>query len=209
MYGWLRAFLTERFIRTQIKATLSGTQPLMEGLPQGSVLRCTLFLIFKNIGEAIRIPTRLSYADADIDKATVAINRDLTSFKMRLTRVKRVKLRTPPSLSATRCCRRIWIFVSGLKRDDRPRYLGVSLNPRLCLRRYIENLASSVQEPTAILQKLAGTNRGATPRSLISISMFASFIRVVLAYVNPVLNLASRTSVEKLDRIKNLHWDSY
>ncbi|GFN95950.1 reverse transcriptase-like protein [Plakobranchus ocellatus] len=52
-----------------------------------------------------------------------------------------------------------------------------------------------------ILQKLAGTNWGATPQSLRTI--YVSFIRPVLEYANPVLNLASRTSLEKLDRVQN------
>ncbi|GFO44645.1 reverse transcriptase [Plakobranchus ocellatus] len=90
MYRWLKAFLTERFIRTRIKGTLSRTRPLADGLPQGSALSCTLFLIFMNkIGNAVHTPNRLSYADdlvlwqkdTDIDKATEAINRDLASLK--------------------------------------------------------------------------------------------------------------------------------
>ncbi|GFO13158.1 RNA-directed DNA polymerase from mobile element jockey-like [Plakobranchus ocellatus] len=90
MYRWLKAFLTERFIRTRIKGSLSRTRPLADGLPQGSALSCTLFLIFmNNIGNAIHTLNRLSYADdlilwqqdTDIDKATEAVNRDLASLK--------------------------------------------------------------------------------------------------------------------------------
>ncbi|GFO48819.1 non-ltr RNAse hi domain of reverse transcriptases [Plakobranchus ocellatus] len=88
-----------------------------------------------------------------------------------------------------------------LKRDDLPRYLGVSLDPRLCLGRHIEEVANSVRERTRILQKLAGTNWGATPQFLRTI--YVSFIRPVLEYGNPVLNLASRTSLGKLDRVQN------
>ncbi|GFN78472.1 hypothetical protein PoB_000497800 [Plakobranchus ocellatus] len=48
-----------------------------------------------------------------------------------------------------------------LKRDDLRRYLSESLDPRLCLRRHIANVANSVRERTAILQKLTGTKWGA------------------------------------------------
>ncbi|GFO14597.1 RNA-directed DNA polymerase from mobile element jockey [Plakobranchus ocellatus] len=84
MSRWLKAF------RTRIKGTLCRTRPLADGLPQGSALSCTLFLIFmNNISDAVRTPNRLSYADdivlwqqdTDIDKATEAINRDLASLK--------------------------------------------------------------------------------------------------------------------------------
>ncbi|GFO05989.1 RNA-directed DNA polymerase from mobile element jockey-like [Plakobranchus ocellatus] len=93
-----------------------------------------------------------------------------------------------------------WDLSLSIWRDDLPRYLGVSLYPRLCLRRHIEEVTNSVRERTRILQKLAGTNWGATPQSLRTI--FVSFIRPVLEYAKPVLNLAS-TSLEKLDRVQN------
>ncbi|GFN92289.1 reverse transcriptase-like protein [Plakobranchus ocellatus] len=64
MYGWLKTFLTEHFIRIQIKGTLSQNQPLTDGLPQGNVLSCNLFPIFiNNIGDAVHTLTRLSCAD--------------------------------------------------------------------------------------------------------------------------------------------------
>ncbi|GFO28546.1 hypothetical protein PoB_005505100 [Plakobranchus ocellatus] len=67
--------------------------------------------------------------------------------------------------------------------------------------RSITTLTNSVRERTRILQKLAGTNWGATPQSLRTI--YVSFIRPVLEYANPVLNLASQTSLGKLDRVQN------
>ncbi|GFN74722.1 RNA-directed DNA polymerase from mobile element jockey [Plakobranchus ocellatus] len=90
MYGWSKAFFSESFICTRIKGTLSRTQPQVDGLPQGSALSCTLFLIFmNNIGNAVRTPTRLSYTedivlwqqDTEVEKATEAINQDLASLK--------------------------------------------------------------------------------------------------------------------------------
>ncbi|GFO04054.1 RNA-directed DNA polymerase from mobile element jockey-like [Plakobranchus ocellatus] len=171
MYRWLKAFLTESFIRTRIKEPMSRVRPLADGLPHGSALSCTLFLIFmNNIGKAGLTPNRLPYADdivlwqqdTDIDKAIEAINRDLASFK--------------------RFCER-WKM------------------------RINTGVANSVRERTTILQKLAETNWGATPQSLRTI--YVSFIRPVLEYANSALNLASRTSLNKLDRVQNAASVSY
>ncbi|GFN74196.1 hypothetical protein PoB_000070200 [Plakobranchus ocellatus] len=63
-----------------------------------------------------------------------------------------------------------------------------------------------MRERTTILQKLARTNLGAALQSLRMI--YVSFIRPVLKYANPVLKLASHTSLEKLDRVR-LHCASY
>ncbi|GFN83587.1 reverse transcriptase-like protein [Plakobranchus ocellatus] len=79
--------------------------------------------------------------------------------------------------------------------------MGTLLHPRLCLRRHIEEVTNSVRERTRILQKLVGTNWGATPQSLSTI--YVSFIRPVLEYANPMPNLASQTSLGKLDRVHN------
>merc|ERR1711923_350051 len=48
MLQWIHAFLTERTIQTTVDGTTSSKKPLEEGLPQGSALSCTLFLIFIN-----------------------------------------------------------------------------------------------------------------------------------------------------------------
>ncbi|GFN89017.1 RNA-directed DNA polymerase from mobile element jockey-like [Plakobranchus ocellatus] len=79
--------------------------------------------------------------------------------------------------------------------------LEVSLDPRLHLWRHIEGVPNSVREKMTILQKLAETNWGATPQSPRTI--YVSFSRPVLEYANTVLNLASRTSLGKLERVQN------
>ena len=48
MIKWVEAFLTNRTIQTRFDGALSSKLTLEEGLPQGSALSCTLFLIFIN-----------------------------------------------------------------------------------------------------------------------------------------------------------------
>ena len=48
LYRWIKSFLTDRLIETNINDSLSSKEVLEEGLPQGSSLSCTLFLIFIN-----------------------------------------------------------------------------------------------------------------------------------------------------------------
>ena len=48
MLKWIQAFLKERTITTEIDVISSSKRTLEEGLPQGSALSCTLFLIFIN-----------------------------------------------------------------------------------------------------------------------------------------------------------------
>ena len=48
LYKWLKTFLSDRTIQTRINDGLSSKAVLEEGLPQGSPLSCTLFLIYIN-----------------------------------------------------------------------------------------------------------------------------------------------------------------
>ncbi|GFO37108.1 hypothetical protein PoB_006361300 [Plakobranchus ocellatus] len=50
-----------------------------------------------------------------------------------------------------------------LKRNDLSRYLGVSLDPQLCLTRHIEGVANSVRERTTIYRSWRGHNGAPCP----------------------------------------------
>ena len=63
MYNWIKNFLQDRTIATKINNTLSTKKTLDKGLPQGSALSCTLFLIYINdLADSIEIQTAL-FAD--------------------------------------------------------------------------------------------------------------------------------------------------
>ena len=60
LYSWLKNFLTDRTIQTRINNALSSKEILEEGLPQGSPLSCTLFLVFINdISENLKVESAL------------------------------------------------------------------------------------------------------------------------------------------------------
>ena len=48
MFKWIHSFLTDRTIQTTVDNTTLSKLTLDEGLPLGSALSCTLFLIFIN-----------------------------------------------------------------------------------------------------------------------------------------------------------------
>ena len=48
MYRWIKNFLTDRTIATQIEGVTSTKECLKEEIPQGSSLSCTLFTLYIN-----------------------------------------------------------------------------------------------------------------------------------------------------------------
>ena len=63
MYKWIKFFLSNRTIQTKLNDALSSKEVLEEGLPQGSCLSCTLFLVYiKDLEEVLDIVIAL-YAD--------------------------------------------------------------------------------------------------------------------------------------------------
>ena len=63
MFNWIQAFLINRTIATRYNGATSSKRTLEEGLPQGSSLSCTLFLIYINdLAEQLNI-SKAMFAD--------------------------------------------------------------------------------------------------------------------------------------------------
>ena len=71
--NWIKAFLQDRSISTKVNGTLSKKRSFTEGIPQGSALSCTLFLIFINDLEAGIKPKIKFFAD---DTSLYSVVRD-------------------------------------------------------------------------------------------------------------------------------------
>ncbi|KAK3768288.1 hypothetical protein RRG08_031080 [Elysia crispata] len=147
-------------------------------------------------------------SDKDVDRATEALNRDLHALKlycdqwgMQINTTKTVYNIYSNSREVLARDLELKIKDKRLQRDPLPRYLGVALDPRLNLTAHVEQLACRVRERIGLMKKLAGTNWGAALSSLKT--LYVTFIRSALEYANPILNLASKTSLGKLDRIQN------
>ena len=63
IYTWIKSFLSDRLIQTKFNSALSSKAAQEEGLPQGSSLSCTLFLIFLNDVSNVLKSDRALFAD--------------------------------------------------------------------------------------------------------------------------------------------------
>ena len=216
IYHWIKNFLMERTIQTQVENELSSKKVLEDGLPQGSALSCTLFLIFINdMGKDLK-SQRALYADDLVVWRTNKyplqtarhLNQDLEKlsayckeWKLTINPTKTVYSTFTNSPKASK--QELEIRVEGQKvsKDKEPTYLGVQLDSRLTLNKHVDNLKKKATKRLALVKRLASTNWGSDINTLRS--LYIGYIRSVLDY-NQCLQISSSKSTQAvLDKIQN------
>ncbi|GFR58568.1 RNA-directed DNA polymerase from mobile element jockey [Elysia marginata] len=150
LYRWIKSFLYERTIQTKFEDKLSSHHTLEEGIPQGSALSCTLFLIYINdLAKEVRCNKALyaddlviwhthryarqsaRYINLDLERLQkycdtwkITTNTNKTSYSI-FTHSPKVTKQNP----------NIRLLDQQLKKEEHPSYLGVQLDPRLNLKK--------------------------------------------------------------------------
>ena len=216
MYKWVKDFLTDRLIQTKVQNAFSSKRVLEEGLPQGSSLSCTLFLLFLNDlpkelkSEKGQYADDLSFWQTQYRVGTCAIllNEDLnrldaycSKWKLKLNYTKTVY--TIFSKSPKEAKRNITVKIGDrhLKKDDNPVYLGVQLDCRLTLAKHIENLKQKATRRLKIVKKLSSSSWGADKSTLRQ--MYLGYVRSTLDHNLALQSICSNTVKQSLDIVQN------
>ena len=216
MYRWLKQFLTDRTIQTKVNDGLSSKAVLEEGLPQGSPLSCTLFLIFINDLPSILKTDNALYADdlaiwhtsrhPLISKRR--LNEDLTTLGEYCNRWK-ITVNTNKtvycifSLSANVAQKNLNISIQGqqLKKEANPTYLGITLDARLTLNEQMEKAREKAKGRLRLVKRLASTSWGADKNTLRQ--LYLGYVRSTMDYSLALQNISSHTTQESLDKVQN------
>ena len=168
-------FLSDRLIQTKINDTLSSKEVLEEGLPQGSSLSCTLFLVFLNdISDILKLEIALFADDLVIwhtGTSTIIsrrrIQEDLDSlgvycrlWKMKVNCTKTVYSVFIRSSKLANSSLSLSIDGISLTKEANPIYLGVQLDSKLNLKKHTENLKKKATARLNLIKKLASTDWG-------------------------------------------------
>ena len=216
IYNWIKNFLTDRIIQTKVNDALSSKKVLEEGLPQGSALSCTLFLIFVNdLPENLKSEKAL-YADDLVlwnthqvaGISAMYLNTDLKNleaycqkWKMKLNQTKTVY--TIFSNSAKVAQKNLSLKYGGeqLSKEDNPVYLGVTLDQRLTLQKHMQNVKEKASRRLNIVKRLASTTWGADKNTLRQ--LYLGYVRSSMEYNLALQSIASETNRDSLDKVES------
>ena len=213
MYNWIKDFLHDRTIATKVNNTLSKKKTLEEGLPQGSALSCTLFLVYINdLAENLDVQNALFADDLVLwisGKYTLEmqrrLNRSLTMlstycelWKLKINCRKTVYSIFTLSPVVSKKHLHLKVQNTDIEKDENPCYLGVRLDTRLTFKPHIEDISRKVSTRINLLKKLASSNWGANKSSLRQ--LYTGYVRAIFDYSAPLQATASKSNQDLLDR---------
>ena len=216
MYEWIKNFLHDRTIATKVNNHLSPKRALEEGLPQGSALSCTLFLIYINdLADNFEVQTALFaddlvlwttgkhflYMQRQLNKALALLSTFCELWKLKINISKTVY--SIFTLSPVHIHTRLHLKLQGntIAKDDNPKYLGIRLDPRLSFKPHFDDITEKVSKRLNLLKRLASSNWGTDKRTLRQ--LYTGYVRAVFDYSAPLQATASQTNQLKLDRLQN------
>ena len=216
MYHWIKSFLQNRTIATKVNNTLSPKRVLEEGLPQGSALSCTLFLIYINdLADNMEVQTALFaddlvlwtsgkhflYMQRQLNRALSILSIFCELWKLKINTSKTVYSIFTLSPVHTRTTLHLQLQGVTIQKDNNPKYLGVRLDPKLSFKTHFQDISEKVAKRLNLLKRLASTNWGTNKSTLRQ--LYTGYVRAVFDYSAPLQATASNTNQKKLDRLQN------
>ena len=216
LYNWIKYFLVDRTIQTKINDGISSKQVLEEGLPQGSPLSCTLFLLFINdIKDILRTENALYADDLSLwhtDKYPMVsarrLNEDLQrleqyceEWKLKVNISKTVYTIFTKSHKIAKSKVNLKFKENPIEKDPNPVYLGVTLDSQMTLKEHTLKLKNKATKRLNLLKRLASTSWGANKNTLRQ--LYLGYVRSTMDYNLMLQSTGSKATQQSLDKVQN------
>ena len=215
-YHWFRSYLDNRKQKCFVNGSLSNSQSLTCGIPQGTILGPLLFLIYINdLPNCLSISkprmyaddTHLTFASNCVDTINEVLNRDLakvnewliankltlnaskTEFMLIGSRQRLCTFDKSPSLS---------IDDKSIKHVSSTKSLGVHIDENLSWNVHIETIAKKIASGLGALKRC----RRFVPQSTLH-SVFNALIQPHFDYCSVVWGHCNKTLFDKLQKLQN------
>ena len=216
MLKWIQSFLSNRTIQTTVDGATSSKKTLEEGLPQGSALSCTLFLIFINDLPPLLNISKALFADdlviwttekyqilarAKLRRALATLNTYCNFWKVKINNQKSVySIFTRSHVVASN---KLNLSLDGvaLQKVENPVYLGVTLDRQLNMKPFMNSLKVKASRRLNLVKRLATTTWGADKKTLRQI--YLGYVRSAMDYAQSLQTISSKSTANSLDKVQN------
>ena len=159
LVDWIHNFLLDRSQQVVLNGTSSGSKPVTSGVPQGSVLGPTLFLVYINdLPEAVDCSVSL-FADDTLLYQAVNNTTDELRFQSNIDSLQKWASDWSMSFNDAKCHimgfnakRRIPLYIT-LGHVTETKYLGVTLQSNLRFDSHITNKISKARQQLGVLRR--------------------------------------------------------
>ena len=217
MFSCIKDFLSERYLKVRVGSCISSAYPQEEGLPQGSVLSPTLFMVAINglLGQVPAGVHGLAFADdyaviCSKSSAVEACHKIQTAINAATSWASTRGFKfSPEKTKAIRFCRlrrveeipTLFLNDSILPFEDSVKYLGITFDRKLTFDLHINEVVCSVKLRLNILKVVSGFNWGADRTCLLR--MYQALCLSKIDYGCQVYGSACQTTLQKLDVVHN------
>ena len=215
---FLRNFLSNRCIKVRVGGCLSEDRPVEEGIPQGSVLSCSLFMIAINdICDAVPENVQKTLY---VDDFTIFASGNVTSMIERRLQVAISNLEkwcgttgftfsAPKTVSIHICRKRncpkfnpnLSIYNNPITTIEEVRYLGVIFDKSNTWKPHISNLRTKAFKTIDLLKHLTHKKWGADCISLIR--LYIMLLKPLIEYGIEAFSSAADTYMRKIETLQN------
>jgi len=213
---WTRSFLSDRTLKLSFNGNIEDTKPIDTGIPQGSPISPTLFLIYiRDLFLRLEGIKPLSYVD---DIALTAASTSLRKNVKLLERATRTlyTLGQQNAIEFDLAKTELLHFTKGkgsevpitlpnnevIKPSRRAvRWLGIWFDPHLTFKEHIRIRASQARQAFSRLERLAYTGRGLSARALRQ--LYRACIISIADYGSPIWSSGSVEQAKPLQAIQN------
>ena len=207
--NWIQDFLSGRFQKVAVKGAESNFLPVTSGVPQGSVLGPTLFLLYIN-----DLPTSVTcnvslYADDTLIYTKVKDKTDEIGFQKNIDSLVNWSTKNKMPFNKTKC--EVIVFNQGiiplphynisgqpLTCVDTTKYLGVTLQSDLKFRSHLSEIMGSANKTLGCIKY---TLHGAPEKA--KLLAYTSLVRPRLEYADVLWDPSGNTSIGELELIQN------
>lgn len=215
---FLQGFLSNRRLRVRVGKTLSTEKTMEEGIPQGSVLSCTCFMIAINsicqdisptIGMTLYVDDFTIYATG---ATTGSIERRLQNAISKLqnwTDKTGFTFSTDKTYSLHVCHKRncpkmapnLTLYNKAIKNVREFKYLGVRFDSSLTWKPHITELKTKCNKILNLFKHLSFKRWGADRKSLLR--LYVMLMKPILDYGSEVYSAAAKTYMDSVYAVQN------